>query len=162
MRMTGPFLPAIRKEEKNSTKHILTLGHLCIKIVIPLYIEVFFYDFIIDEKNMKNENIVVLITGCSSGIGLQLAILLAGDAPTNGYIVYVTASHVTDEMQQLANECVRVRKLDVTMEEDCQKTVNYIVEVDNKIDLLSKLRFVTMEPTQGGSQKILLTVLFEQ
>jgi len=78
---------------------------------------------------------VVLITGCSSGIGLLTAVLLA----KNNYKVYATVRNpekATELQKQLANTSAEILPLDVTQEDSIHDAVQKILEKENKIDIL--------------------------
>jgi short-subunit dehydrogenase len=76
-------------------------------------------------------NKVALITGASSGIGLETARLLA----TKGYTVYGAARRV-DKMQELEKSGVRILKMDVTDEQSMVDGVNKILAAEKRIDVL--------------------------
>ena len=71
----------------------------------------------------------ILITGCSSGIGLQTAITLK----ENRYKVYATARK-DDDVQMLKDLGFDAYKVDVTNKEDIEKILDYILEKDKKLD----------------------------
>jgi short-subunit dehydrogenase len=74
---------------------------------------------------MKN----ILITGCSTGIGLETAITLNN----NNIKVYATARDEKD-VEYLKTLGLISFKLDVTIEEDITNALEYILKEDNKID----------------------------
>ncbi|MEO8568491.1 MAG: SDR family oxidoreductase [Ginsengibacter sp.] len=80
---------------------------------------------------------VVLITGTSSGIGLQAALLLA----KNNYTVYATMRD-TGKKESLQKEAdsqqanINIMKLDVQLEESIGECVNEILEKENRLDIL--------------------------
>lgn len=71
---------------------------------------------------------VVLITGASSGIGLEIAMYLQGKS----YTVYGTSRNP----QRLKNFGFQMLALDVTKPETIQKTVDFIIQKESKIDVL--------------------------
>lgn len=74
---------------------------------------------------MKN----ILITGCSSGIGLQTAKTLH----ENNIKVYATARQEED-VQMLLELGLKAYKLDVTIKEDITKVLALILKEDGKLD----------------------------
>ena len=78
--------------------------------------------------NIKENKLskVVLITGCSSGIGMELAKRFIN----NGYITYGLARREVD----LAG--LRYIKGDVTKFEDCKAVIKKIIEEQSQIDIL--------------------------
>lgn len=74
---------------------------------------------------------VVLITGASSGIGLETALELH----QKGFIVYGAARRV-ERMQQLKKNGAKVLPLDVTDEQSMLQCVNNILEQEGRIDVL--------------------------
>jgi NAD(P)-dependent dehydrogenase (short-subunit alcohol dehydrogenase family) len=72
-------------------------------------------------------NGIVLITGCSSGIGLYTAEYIARHCP---YVVYATVRKDSDIEKLQACHCknLRIVKLDVTDEENCQRVIAEIQE----------------------------------
>lgn len=74
---------------------------------------------------------VVLITGASSGMGMEAAKLLA----ENGYTVYGAARRV-ERMQQLSTNNINVIKMDVTNDDEMVNGVNMIIEKEGRIDVL--------------------------
>lgn len=82
-----------------------------------------------------NKNI--LITGTSSGVGLESAVLFA----QNGYKVYATMRNINKA--QVLNERIKkddlnivLLSLDVTDKQSIQTAINTIIEKDGKIDVL--------------------------
>jgi len=74
---------------------------------------------------------VVLITGCSSGIGKALSIAFH----TKGYRVVATARH-PETIADLKSMGMAVDRLDVTNYEDIQRVVRTIIEREGRIDIL--------------------------
>ncbi len=80
---------------------------------------------------------IVLITGCSSGIGKATALYLA----SRDYTVYATARKQED-LKKLVEDGKKIGKqiygaqLDVTDAGGCQKIVNAIIKKEGKIDVL--------------------------
>ena len=73
----------------------------------------------------------VLITGASSGIGRETAILLS----SKGYRVYAGARRV-EKMKDLEELGIQIRRLDVTDEESMKTCVTSIEKVEGSIDIL--------------------------
>ena len=101
----------------------------------------YFYDDskfkIVPKKNSKNKGKVVIITGCSSGIGLATAVHLAGQ----GNKVYATMRDLNGKeklMDQAAKNKVDVQllRLDVTEDSSVYAAVNQIVKKEGRVDVL--------------------------
>lgn len=71
----------------------------------------------------------ILITGCSSGIGLQTAITLK----QNNYKVYASARK-DEDIQKLKELGFETFKIDVTIKDDITNALNSILEKDKKLD----------------------------
>lgn len=77
------------------------------------------------------ENKVILITGASSGIGLETAKMLANQ----GYKVYGTSRNI-ERLKGLEEFGVKPLELDVSKDESCKSCVNKVIEKESKIDVL--------------------------
>ena len=84
---------------------------------------------------------VVLITGCSTGIGLATAASFAKD-PEKRFKVYATMRNLgkkealeTDGKEVLGSTLF-IAKLDVTSEEEINKVVDDILAKEGKLDVL--------------------------
>lgn len=77
------------------------------------------------------EKKVVLITGASSGMGKESAIILIAQ----GHSVYTVARRV-EQMEDLKSLGGHPIKMDVTNEEDIQHVVKTIIDQEGKIDVL--------------------------
>ncbi len=71
----------------------------------------------------------ILITGCSSGIGLQTALTLKD----NNYKVYASAKKIED-VEMLRNLGFETFKIDVRNKEDISNALNTILQNDKKLD----------------------------
>ena len=74
---------------------------------------------------------VVLITGCSSGIGRALAM----EFNRRGYRVYATARELS-AIEDLAAEEIEIARLDVTDEQTITESVDRVLTQENRIDIL--------------------------
>lgn len=89
----------------------------------------------IQEKKGVNMAKVVLITGATSGMGLEASILLA----QNGYTVYAGSRGNESELLEKAKEKgvqVNIVPLDVTQTQVIQQAVKSVIEKEGKIDVL--------------------------
>ncbi|XP_044173026.1 retinol dehydrogenase 8-like [Acropora millepora] len=84
---------------------------------------------------------VVLISGCSSGIGLSTALLLAKDAEKR-FKVYATMRNLSkkgqleDEGAKYLGNTLIVKQMDVSSDESVKEAVKEILETEGKIDVL--------------------------
>lgn len=85
---------------------------------------------------------VVLITGCSSGIGLATSVLLAKD-PEKRFRVYATMrnldkrSDLEEAGRDHLNDTLFVRELNVTSDESVASVLQSIYTERERIDVLS-------------------------
>lgn len=86
---------------------------------------------------------VVLISGCSTGIGLETAVLLAKD-PEKRFKVYATMRNL-DKKTALENEgkdvlgdTLIIKAMDVSSDESVKSAVEEIIAQEGNIDDLSK------------------------
>ena len=86
---------------------------------------------------------IVLISGCSSGIGLAIAVLLAKDAEKR-FKVYATMRNLAKKgkleekgKDQLGDTLI-IKQLDVCSDESVKNTVQEILDAEEKIDVLCK------------------------
>jgi retinol dehydrogenase-8 len=84
---------------------------------------------------------VVLITGCSTGVGKNLAVLLAG-SKSPAYRVYATMRNLSKQEAlvtaagSLYNNNLFVHQLDVSNDGSVEKAVSEIVDKEGRIDVL--------------------------
>ena len=92
---------------------------------------------------------IVLITGCSTGIGLDTAAMFAKD-PEKRFKVYATMRNLgkkealESEGKDVLGSTLIIEKLDVCSEEEINKVVDDILAKEGKLDILSKYRFATV------------------
>ena len=86
---------------------------------------------------------IVLISGCSSGIGLAVAVLLAKDAEKR-FKVYATMRNLAkkgkleEELKDQLGDTWIIKQLDVCSDESVKNTVQEILDAEEKIDVLCK------------------------
>ena len=86
---------------------------------------------------------IVLISGCSSGIGLAVAVLLATDAEKR-FKVYATMRNLAKkgklekEVKDQLGDTLIIKQLDVCSDESVKNTVQEILDAEEKIDVLCK------------------------
>ena len=86
---------------------------------------------------------IVLISGCSSGIGLAVAVLLARDAEKR-FKVYATMKNLAkkgkleEEVKDQLGDTLIIKQLDVCSDESVKNTVQEILDAEQKIDVLCK------------------------
>lgn len=93
-----------------------------------------FNDLLLEQINMEK---VILITGTSSGIGLETAIMLA----EQGHKVYATMRDLNkksalENEAQNRNAKLHIRQLDVQNEKSIQACVDEIIAKEHRIDVL--------------------------
>ena len=87
---------------------------------------------------------IVLISGCSSGIGLATAVLLAKDAEKR-FKVYATMRNLAkkgqleEEGKDQLRDTLIIKQMDVSSDESVKKSVHEILDTEGKIDVLCKL-----------------------
>ena len=86
---------------------------------------------------------IVLISGCSSGIGLYTTLALAND-PERRFKVYATMRNLEkkatleNEGRHLLGETLIVKQMDVSSDESVSSVVEEVIAKEGKIDVLSK------------------------
>ena len=86
---------------------------------------------------------IVLISGCSSGIGLYTALLLAKDQEKR-FKVYATMRNLEkkatleDEGKEFLGDTLIVQQMDVSSDESVSSVVKDLIAKEGKIDVLSK------------------------
>ena len=86
---------------------------------------------------------VVLITGCSTGIGLSTAILLAQD-PEKRFKVYATVRNLDKgkSLEEVGKEMLGIslfiKGMDVCSDDSVNQTVQEILDTEGRVDILSK------------------------
>ena len=86
---------------------------------------------------------IVLISGCSSGIGLATAVLLAKDAEKR-FKVYATMRNLAkkgqleEEGKEYLGDTLIIKQMDVCSDESVNKAVKEVLDVEGKVDVLCK------------------------
>ena len=84
---------------------------------------------------------IVLISGCSSGIGLATAVLLAKDAEKR-FKVYATMRNLAkkgqleEEGKEYLGDTLIIKKMDVCSDESVNKTVQALLDTEGAVDIL--------------------------
>ena len=86
---------------------------------------------------------IVLISGCSSGIGLTTAVLLAKDAEKR-FKVYATMRNLAKkeelekEGKEFLGDTLIIKQMDVCSDESVNETVQELLNTEGKVDVLCK------------------------
>ena len=86
---------------------------------------------------------IVLISGCSSGIGLATAVVLAKDAEKR-FKVYATMRNLAkkgklvEEGKDQLGETLIMKQIDVCSDGSVKNTVQEILDAEEKMDVLCK------------------------
>ncbi|KAJ7388917.1 hypothetical protein OS493_035065 [Desmophyllum pertusum] len=84
---------------------------------------------------------IVLISGCSSGIGLATAVFLAKDAEKR-FKVYATMRNLAkkgqleEEGKEYLGDTLIIKQMDVCSDESVEKTVKEVFDTEGRIDVL--------------------------
>ena len=94
-------------------------------------------------QGLKMAQRVVIITGCSTGIGLDTAVYLAKNVDKK-YKVYACMRNLAKKggLLEKAGDCfdktLFVLEMDVKSETSVNAAIKYVVDTDGKVDVLSK------------------------
>lgn len=89
---------------------------------------------------------IVLVTGCSSGIGLSAAVLLASDKEKR-FKVYATLRNLAkkgdleEKGKDFLGETLIIKAMDVCSEDSVNDVVQELLATHQRIDILSKCFF---------------------
>ena len=89
---------------------------------------------------------IVLISGCSSGIGLATAVFLAKDFEKR-FKVYATMRNLSkkgqlvEEGKEYLGDTLVIKEMDVSSDESVQKAVDEVLDTEGRIDVLCKYRW---------------------
>ena len=89
---------------------------------------------------------IVLVTGCSTGIGFSTAILLSQDSEKR-FKVYATVRNLDKktDLEEAGKEMLGIslfiKRLDVCSDESVNETIQEILDTEGRIDVLSKYVF---------------------
>jgi len=95
----------------------------------------------------------VLISGCSSGIGLATAVFLAQDAEKR-FKVYATMRNLAkkgqleEEAKESLGDTLIIKQMDVCSDESVEKAVKEVLDAEGRINVLCE------------SKKLLFDILF--
>lgn len=84
---------------------------------------------------------IVLISGCSSGIGLATAVFLAKDAQKR-FKVYATMRNLTkkgqleEEGKEYLGDTLVIKQMDVCSDESVEKAVKEVLDTEGRVDVL--------------------------
>ena len=90
---------------------------------------------------------VVIITGCSTGIGLDTAVFLAKNE-NKKYKVYACMRNLAkkDKLLEKAGDCIDktlfILEMDVKSESSVNAAIKHVLDTDGKVDVLSKYNIV--------------------
>ena len=88
---------------------------------------------------------IVLISGCSSGMGLATAVFLAKDAEKR-FKVYATMRNLAKkgQLEEEGKDCLGdtliIKQMDVCSDESVEKAVKEVLDAEGRIDVLCKFR----------------------
>ena len=87
---------------------------------------------------------IILISGCSSGIGLATAVHLAKDAEKR-FKVYATMRNLAkkgqleEEGKEYLGDTLIIKQMDVSSDESVKNAVQEVLDTEGRIDVLCKL-----------------------
>ena len=94
-----------------------------------------------NKENMAPQ--IVLISGCSSGIGLATAVFLAKDAEKR-FKVYATMRNLAkkgqleEEGKEYLGDTLIIKQMDVCSDESVEKAVKEVLDTEGRIDVLCR------------------------